>query len=334
MNILAYCVRPDEMESFKKFSGLLDHQVTIIQESFGPHNAVLAKGYDGISILGNCNANAEAIEEIAKVGVKYLATRSAGINNIDLDAAAKWNIKVSNVPAYSPNAVAEFAVTSALCLARNIKQAIHRVEEQNFGLAGLIGFELRKKTIGFIGTGRIGLTAIKAFSGFGAKMIGYDLYPNEEAKKYIDYVTLDELFAEADIISLHCPLTDENHHLISKENINKMKDGTIIINTARGALMDASDINEALKSGKLGGLATDTYEFEVGVFHHDHSNNPVIDPVLQELISLPNVLVTPHYGFYTDEAVANMVEYSLTNLKDFETTGQCHNECKSLQLVK
>lgn len=328
MKILAYCVRPDEMDSFNKYTKELGHEVTILKESFGPHNAALAQDYEGISILGNCNANAEAIEKISALGVKYLASRSAGVNNIDLEAAKKFNVRVSNVPAYSPNAVAEFAVTATLCVARNLQQAIRRVDTQNFGLDGLIGFELRNKIIGFIGTGRIGLTTIKAFSGFGGKMIGYDLYQNEEAKKYIEYRTLDELFAEADIISLHCPLTEENYHLINRNNIAKMKDGVVIVNTARGALMDSEAVIDGLKSGKIGGLATDVYEHEVGIFHNNHTNSILKDDVLARLLKFPNVLVTPHYGFYTDEAVSNMVEYSLTNLKDFEKTGVCKNEVK------
>ncbi|WP_032122931.1 D-isomer specific 2-hydroxyacid dehydrogenase family protein [Clostridium amazonitimonense] len=328
MKILAYCVRPDELSSFEKYSKQIGHEVTVLKESFGPQNAHLAEGYDAVSILGNCNANKEAIEKISKLGVKYLATRSAGINNIDMEAAKKFDVRACNVPAYSPNAVAEFAVASTLCVARNLQQAIRRVDVQNFGLAGLIGFELRNKTIGFIGTGRIGLTTIKAFSGFGAKMIGYDLYQNEEAKKYIEYRTLDELFKEADIISLHCPLTDDNYHIINRENIAKMRDGVVIVNTARGALMDAEAVIEGLKSGKIAGLATDVYENEVGIFHNDHTNSLIKDDNLARLMQFPNVLVTPHFGFYTDEAVANMVEYSLQNLKHFEISGQCKNEIK------
>lgn len=328
MKIIAYAVRPDELSSFEKYSKKLGHDVTLVKESFAPENAHLAEGYDAVSILGNCRATSEALEILSKLNINYLATRSAGVNNIDMEAARRFNIRVSNVPAYSPNAVAEFAVASTLCIARNLHQAIRRVDVQNFGLAGLIGFELRNKTIGFIGTGRIGLTTIKAFSGFGAKMIGYDLYPNEEAKKYIEYRTLDELFAEADIISMHCPLTPENLHLINAENISKMKDGVVIVNTARGALMDAAAVIEGLKSGKIGGVATDVYENEVGIFHNDHTNSILKDDILARLLQFPNVLVTPHFGFYTDEAVSNMVEYSLQNLKDFEVNNQCKNEIK------
>ncbi|MBX7356230.1 lactate dehydrogenase [Clostridium chauvoei] len=326
MKILAYCVRPDEMSSFEKFSKEFNHEVKVLKESFSKETAYLAKGYDAVSILGNDDANKEAIEKIASLGVKYLATRSAGVNNIDLEAAKENNIRVSNVPAYSPNSVAEFTVGVTLCLARNLNKAFKRVEAQNFSLNGLIGFELRNKTIGIIGTGRIGQTVIKAFSGFGAKLIGYDLYENENAAKYIEYKSLDEVFKEADIITLHCPLTEDNYHLINKENINKMKDGVVLINTSRGQLMNTEDIIDAIKSGKIAGLATDVYENEYGIFHNDHQNNIIKDETLLTLKSFPNVIVTPHYGFYTDEAVSNMVEYSLENLYDFETKNQCKNE--------
>ena len=327
MKILAYCVRPDEMESFETFKIKYNHTVDIIKESFSPSTAHLAKGYDAVSILGNCTANREALEIIKNLGIKFLATRSAGINNIDLDAAKEFGINVSNVPAYSPNSVGDFTVAATLALARNFKKAFRRVEGQNFGLDGLIGFELRNKTIGFIGTGRIGQTAMKAFSGFGAKMIGYDLYPSEAAKEFIEYKTLEEVFKEADIISLHCPLTNDNYHLINKDTISLMKDGAIIVNTSRGALMNAEDLLDALTSGKLGGVATDVYEHEVGIFHNNWEHKVINDKTLLALKAMPNVLVTPHYAFYTDEAVSNMVEYSLQNLYDFETTGHCKNKC-------
>lgn len=326
MKMIAYCVRPDEMDSFEKFQKKYNHDITIVKEAFSPSNANLAEGYEGIAILGNCTANREAIEIIAKLGVKYLATRSAGYNNIDLEAAKEFGIQVANVPAYSPNAVGEFVVGATLCIARNFKKAIKRVDVQDFSLGGLIGFEIRNKTVGFIGTGRIGQTSINAFSGFGCKMIGYDLYPNENVAKQLDYKTLDEVFEQADIISLHCPLTDDNFHLINKDTIAKMKDGVIIVNTSRGQLMDTKDLIEGLKSGKIGGVATDVYENEYGIFHHNHQNNVIKDETLLTLKSFPNVLVTPHYAFYTDEAVANMVEYSLENLHSFETGKECKNK--------
>ncbi|WP_026894491.1 D-isomer specific 2-hydroxyacid dehydrogenase family protein [Clostridiisalibacter paucivorans] len=328
MNILAYCVRPDEVESFKKFSKKYGHEIKLIPQSFGPEVADLAKGYDAVSILGNCNANREALEKIKSHGIKYLATRSAGVNNIDFKATEEFGIKVANVPAYSPNSVSELTVGITLCLTRKIPFALRRVGVQSFALNGLIGVELRNLTVGVIGTGRIGLEVIKGFSGFGTKMIGYDIVENEEAKKYIEYKSLDDIYREADIITLHIPLTDDNYHMIGKESISKMKDGVFIVNAARGALIDTEALIEGLKSGKVGGAALDTYEHEGGVFHNDKMNEIMSDDTLAKLMSFPNVVVTPHFGFYTDEAVSNMVETTLINLRDFESKGTSRNQVK------
>ena len=321
MKILAYCVRPDEVESFGKFSEQYGHEVELIPQSFGPEVAHLAKGYDAISILGNCKATREALDKIKDYGIKYMASRSAGVNNIDIEAADEFGIGVSNVPAYSPNSVSELTVGITICLTRKIPTALKRVDTQNFALNGLIGVELRNMTIGVIGTGRIGLEVIKGFSGFGAKLIGYDVVENEAAKQYIEYKSLDELYKEADIITLHVPVTDDNYHMINKDSMAKMKDGVFIVNSARGGLIDTEDLMEALKSGKVAGAALDTYEHEVGVFHNNKMNEILKDDTLAKLRSFPNVVLTPHCGFYTDEAVSNMVETALISLKEFEMQG-------------
>lgn len=331
MKILAYCVRPDEVDSFKKFSKKYGHDVDLIPESFGPKTAYLAKGYEAISILGNDNANREALEKLKQYGIKYLATRSAGVNNIDFDAAKEFDINVANVPAYSPNSVSELTVAVTLCLTRKIPFALKRVQLNNFALNGLIGVELRNLTLGIIGTGRIGLKVIEAFSGFGMKkMIGYDIIENEKAKKYIEYKSLDEVYKEADIITFHTPLTEDNYHMIGSKSIDKMKDGVFIINAARGALIDSEALIKGLKSGKIGGAALDSYEYEQGVFHNNRMNEIMKDDTLERLKSFPNVVITPHLGFYTDEAVSNMVEITLSNLKDFEEKRNCKNQrmCK------
>lgn len=326
MKVLAYCVRPDEMEGFKKYSKKYGHEADIRPEPFSPETAHLAEGYDGITILGNCKANREALEIIASFGIKYMASRSAGTNNIDLEACKELGIKATNVPAYSPNSVSEFTVGLAITLTRKINAGIKRVRVQNFGLNGLIGIELRNLTIGVIGTGRIGFNVIKAFSGFGCNIIAHDIYENKEVEKYATYKTADEVYAEADIITLHCPLFEENYHMINDETINKMKDGVIIINAARGGLIDAEALIRGLKSGKVRAAALDTYENEIGIFHSDHTNSILQDDVLARLLQFPNVVITPHYAFYTDEAVSNMVETALSNLKDFEVSGSAKNE--------
>lgn len=325
MKILAYCVRPDEMEAFGKFSKEYGHEVDLVPQTFSPESAPLAEGYEGVSILGNCHATREALEIISSFGIKYLSSRSAGVNNIDFDAAKEFGIQVANVAAYSPNSVSELTVGITLCLTRKIPFALQRTKIQNFALNGLIGVELRNLTIGIIGTGRIGLETIKGFSGFGPKLIAYDIFENEKAKEYVEYTSLDEIYKTADIISLHLPLTEDNHHMIGKESIAKMKDGVFIINASRGGLIDSKALIEGLKSGKVGGAALDTYEHEVGVFHNNRMNDILQDDTLATLMSLPNVVMTPHCGFYTDEAVSNMVETALINLKEFGETGTCKN---------
>lgn len=326
IKILAYCVRPDEMEGFNEFSTKFGHDVTTIPESFSPESAHLAEGYEGISILGNCMANREALDIISSFGIKYMASRSAGTNNIDLEACRELGIKATNVPAYSPNSVSEFTVGLALTLTRKINQGIKRAQIQNFGLNGLIGIEIRNLTVGVIGTGRIGFNVVKAFSGFGCRIIAHDIYENKEVEEYAEYMSIDDLYREADIITLHCPLFDENYHMINDESISKMKDGVIIINAARGGLVDAEGLIRGLKSGKIRGAALDTYENEVGIFHNDHTNNILQDDNLARLMQFPNVIITPHYAFYTDEAVSNMVEIALSNLKDFELRASAENE--------
>ncbi len=326
MKILAYAVRPDEMTAFKEFSKKLGHEVTTIPEVFSPESAPMAEGYDGISIVGNCIANKEALKIISSFGIKYMASRTAGYDNIDLKACRELGVKPTNVPAYSPNSVSEFTVGLALNLTRKISFGIRRAKIQNFGLSGLIGIEVRNLTVGVIGTGRIGFNVIKAFSGFGCKIIAHDIYENDEVRKYAEYKTAEELYAEADIITLHTPLFDENYHMINDGAISKMKDGVIIINAARGGLVDAEALIRGLKSGKIRGAAIDTYEKEGGIFHRDHTNDILQDEVLAQLLQFPNVIITPHIAFYTDEAVSNMVEIALSNLKDFELTGKAKNE--------
>lgn len=328
MKILAYAVRPDELAGFNEFSKEYAHEVTTTSERFNPETAPLAEGYDGISIMANDKANKEALEIISSLGIKYIAFRCAGYDNIDLKACKELGIKVSYVPAYSPNSVSEYAVGLILALTRKINFAVRRSKMQNFGVNGLIGIEVRNLTVGVIGTGRIGFNVIKALSGFGGKIIVHDIYENKEVEKYAEYKTAEELYAEADIITLHAPLFDETYHMINDKTISKMKNGVMIINAARGGLIDSEALIRGLKSGKIGGAAIDTYENEAGIFHTDHTNSVLQDDVLARLLQFSNVIVTPHIAYYTDEAVSNMVEIALSNLKDFELTGTAKNEIK------
>lgn len=328
MKVLAYQVRPDEKQYVKTLAPIYGHDVIMVSEDFSPDTAYLAEGYEGLMIQGNSKANRKALETISLLGIKYITSRAAGTNNIDVAACSKLGIKAAHVPAYSPNAVSEFTVGLILTLTRRIHAAIKKAERKDFSLRGLIGTEIRNCVLGVIGAGRIGFNVIKAFSGFGCRIIVHDIFENEEVKKYATFTTLEELYSEADIITLHCPLFEENYHMINDETISKMKDGVIIVNAARGALIDSKALIRGIKSGKIGAVALDVYEEEVGVFHNDHSDRILQDDILPRLLQFPNVIVTPHCAFYTDEAVSNMVETALSNLKNYELSGTCKNEIK------
>lgn len=325
MKVLMYAVRPDEKEAIEKYGKEFGLDITTKSENFSKDTAHFSKGYDAISILGNCIADNEALNILKENNVLAIANRSAGYDKIDLDTAHKLGIQVSNVPSYSPNAISEFAVFSAMMLTRNYKLMLDKTKHYDYSLKGLIGFEIRKSTVGIIGTGRIGYEAAKSFKGIGAKVIGYDIYENDKAKEILTYVDLETLLKESDVISLHAPLTNDNKYLINKESLKLVKPTSVIVNTSRGGLVNSRDILEALKNKELAGYAMDVYENEIGIFHIDRSNNPITDEIFLELTKQPNVLVTPHYAFYTTEAVANMVETALFNLKEFRDTGKVVN---------
>lgn len=319
--IMAFAVRGDELSAFEKYSKEFNFSVTMEKRSLKPDTVDLCKGYDGVTFLGNCNVNREVLEKLHSFGIKYIASRSTGYNNIDLEVAKELGISVSNA-IYSSYSVAEFAVMSAFMLLRNMPKTFENVKNHNFSLGGLMGRELRNQTIGVIGTGKIGRIVAHHFKAMGAKVLGYDLYPSSNE---IEYVSLKELFEKSDIISLHTPLTPENHHLINKETISQMKDGVLIINSARGELVELDDLIAGLKSGKIGGVALDTLEGEVGILHKDCSVDGFDHPQLKELLELENVMITSHQAFYTDQAVSDMVESALTCLNEYFMTGNSSN---------
>lgn len=326
MKVLMYAVRPDEMDAIQRYTKEFGIEYDIVKENFGVENAHKAKGYDAVSILGNCLATREALKIVADLGVKVVADRSTGYEKIDLEAAKEYGLQVSNVPGYSPNAISEYAITSALMLARNVKIMMQHSAVNNYSLKGLIGFEIRKSVVGIIGTGRIGREAAKGFKGLGARVIAYDIYPCEEAKEYLEYVSLDELLRTSDVISLHMPLFDSNYHMINAETLKKMKRTAVLVNTSRGGLVDSKAMLEALENKQIAGYAMDVYEKELGIMHCDRSQCHIEDEVFNKLHALDNVIVSPHYAFYTDEAVANMVEIALKNISEFEKTGHVLNK--------
>lgn len=285
--------------------------------------AELARGNDCVIVFVNDNISANVIEKLNEYGVKLIALRCAGFNNVNLKAA-DGKIKVVRVPAYSPNAVAEHAMGMLLTLVRRIHKAYIRSKDFNFSLNGLTGFNLCGKTVGVVGTGKIGREFANLCVGFGMKVLAYDLYPDSLVNA--EYVSLEELFSESDIISLHCPLTENNYHLINKHNISKMKNGVVIINTSRGSLIDAEDLIEGIKSGIVGGACLDVYEEESDVFFEDNSDDVVHDDTLARLISMPNVLITSHQAFLTKEALENIADTTINNITEFFNNNNLVNE--------
>lgn len=283
----------------------------------------LAHGYDGICAFVNDDLNAQVIEKLYEYGIKVIALRCAGFNNVDVKAAYK-KIHILRVPAYSPYAVAEHAMAMLLTSIRRIHKAYNRTREFNFSLNGLTGFDLHGKTVGIIGTGKIGKVFIDICRGFGMNVIAYDLFPDNASD--INYVELDELFSRSDIISLHCPLTNETDHIINKENIDKMKKGVVLINTSRGALIETESLIEAIKTKKVSAACLDVYEEESDIFFEDYSGHIVQDDNLARLLSMPNVLITSHQAYLTEDALDNIAQVTTQNISDFFEGRELKNE--------
>lgn len=317
MKIIAYAARPDEQPGFNKVSSELNIDVKYINSGLSIDNANEAEGYECVTILGHCDASKSVLEILSKIGVKYISSRSAGYNNIDVVAAKELGIRVSSA-SYSPNCVADFATMLILMSIRRVNEALIRGAAKDFSLRGLQGYEMKNLTIGVIGTGRIGRTVIKNISGFGSKILGYDLYQNKEIQDYMEYVDLDRLIKECDVITLHTPYNEESHHLINKDTIKKMKDGVILINTARGELIDSNDLIEGLESKKIGAVGLDVLEEEVGIYHTDRRFDSFSHHNMAILKAMPNVILTQHIAFYTDQAVYDMVECGLKSLYNFK----------------
>lgn len=316
--IAFYDTKPYDECSFTEANEKFGFDIRFYKGHLNMNNVVLTKGVDVVCIFVNDTADAEVIRAMADNGVKLLALRCAGYNNVDL-AAAKDKLKVVRVPAYSPYAVAEHAVALMLALNRKIHRAYWRTRDGNFALHGLMGFDMNGKTAGIIGTGKIARILIRILQGFGMKVVAYDLYPDEKYAREvgISYVSLDGLYAQADMISLHVPLTDQTKNMIDAQSIAKMKEGTIIINTSRGQLIHTNALIEGLKSKKIAAAGLDVYEEEEGYFYEDQSDKIIDDDVLARLLSFNNVIVTSHQGFFTREAMHNIAETTLQNIQDF-----------------
>lgn len=312
MKIFAYGIRDDEKPSLEEWKVINPEiQVDYTQDLLTSETAKLAKGADSVVVYQQLDYNRDSLAALADVGVTNLSLRNVGTDNIDFDAAREFKFNISNVPVYSPNAIAEHSMIQLARLFRQTKELDAKVAEHNLRWAPTIGREMRMQTVGIIGTGHIGRVAINILKGFGAKVIAYDKYPNAELMSeglYVD--TLDELYAQADAVSLYVPGLPENYHLIDAEAIGKMKDGVVIVNTARGNLIDVDAIIAGLNSGKISGFGMDVYENEVGLFNEDWTNRDFPDEKIADLIARKNVLVTPHTAFYTTKAVSEMVQQS------------------------
>ncbi|BAZ37225.1 D-isomer specific 2-hydroxyacid dehydrogenase NAD-binding protein [Calothrix sp. NIES-4101] len=289
--------------------------------------AILAKGFPAVCIFVNDQADATTLEILAAQGTELLALRCAGFNNVDLKAAAELGIKVVRVPAYSPYAVAEHTIAMILCLNRKIHRAYNRVREGNFSLDGLMGFDLRDRTVGIIGTGKIGAIVSQILQGFGCHLLVHDVYRNPQVEALgAKYVELPEIFSKSDIISLHCPLMSDTHHLINSNAIEQMKTGVMLINTSRGALINAKDVTKGLKSGKIGSLGLDVYEKESDLFFEDLSGTIIQDEIFLRLTTFHNVLITGHQAFFTEEALHNIASTTITNITEVLQGVACANE--------
>ena len=327
MKIAFFDTKPYDKPSFDRYGQEKGLTIQYFETKLNEDTVELARGFDCVCVFVNDTVNAAVIDSLCEMGVQIVALRCAGFNNVDMKYAF-GKIHVLRVPAYSPYAVAEHTMALLLTSIRRIHKAYLRTRDFNFSLVGLKGFDLYGKTVGVIGTGRIGKAFIQICRGFGMRVLAYDKFqdPSLPDGDNIKYVTLDELFASSDIISLHCPLTDETYHTIDKDSLGKCKKGVVILNTSRGALVDAEDLLEGIKSRKVGAACLDVYEEEADLFFEDKSGHIMEDDTLARLISMPNVIVTSHQSFLTEEALDNIAETTVNNIVGFAATGQCPNE--------
>lgn len=322
-NIAFFDTKPYDKTYFDALSPEYGFNLKYIESKLNSHSAVMAEGYDGVVAFVNDSADEQTILKLDSLGIHVLAMRSAGYNNVDFKAAY-GKVHVLRVPAYSPYAVAEHAAALLLTLNRKTHRAYNRTREHNFTLSGLIGFDLHGKTAGVVGTGKIGRVFIDICKGFGLNVIAYDPFPAKDSG--ITYVPLDELFARSDIISLHCPLTKDTHHIVDARALSLMKEGVYIINTSRGALIDAEALIDAIKDHRVGAVGLDVYEEEADVFFEDFSGEILEDDTLARLLSMPNVIVTGHQAFLTKEALENIARTTLENLKAYFNGDALKNE--------
>ncbi len=327
MKIAFFDTKPYDKPSFEKFGGVSGVEFKYFETKLNEDTVDLAGGFDGVCVFVNDTVNAAVIDRLNEMGISIVALRCAGFNNVDLKHA-KGRVRLLRVPAYSPYAVAEHTMAMLLTSIRRIHKAYIRTRDFNFSLSGMTGFDLHGKTVGVIGTGRIGRVFIDICRGFGMRVLAYDKYRAEglDNGDTVRYVELDELFRKSDIISLHCPLTEETYHIIDGASLEKCKRGVVILNTSRGALVDAEALLTGIKSRKVGAACLDVYEEESEFFFEDFSGHILEDDTLARLISMPNVIVSSHQAFLTEEALENIAETTVKNIVDIVKNGKCDNE--------
>ncbi|MFC0267113.1 2-hydroxyacid dehydrogenase [Kushneria aurantia] len=334
MQVKFFGSQPYDQRSFEAhredFSSELDISFEFLNAELDKHTVALAEGADAICVFVNAQLDREVLERLVELGVRAVLLRCAGFNNLDLEAADELGLFVARVPAYSPEAVAEHTLALTMTLNRHTHRAFNRVREGNFALDGLLGMTLHGKTVGIVGTGRIGLATAAIFHGLGCRVLGFDPVPAAAFEQYGTAVELDTLLAESDIVSLHCPLFQSTHHLINADSLQKMKSGAMLINTSRGGLIDTPAVIEALKSHQLGALAIDVYEQEAPLFFADRSADFIDDDLFVRLMTFPNVLITGHQGFFTREALSEIADTTLKNLADFAAGRDCPHRLSSI----
>lgn len=317
---IAFAVRPDEVLAFNTFSKELNLKVELIEDGLSMDNVSLTVGYDSVVFFGMCDLSESVLKELSKNGVKYIASRSAGYNNVNMAVATELGIKVSNA-SYSPNCVADYTVMLILMAIRKMKSIMKRVEINDYSLSGIQGKEMHNLTFGIIGTGRIGISTVRNLSGFGGNILAFNTSEKDEIKGLVEYVSLNELIERSDVISLHLPLLENTKHLLNEESFKKMKKGVVIVNTARGELINTTDLIASIDNNHIGAVAIDVLEGELGIFHVNCQNDHITHHQLSILKSYNNVIVSPHASFYTDQAVSDMVEVALISIKSFAKTG-------------
>lgn len=318
MKILFFDTKSYDKESFQNsLCEFPNISIEYVKSDLDPRTAALSEGFDAVCAFVNSDIGTETLEILHQKGIRLLLMRCAGFNNVDLETAKKYGIRVMRVPGYSPEAVAEHAMALALASNRRLYKAYNKVRENDFSLSGLMGFNFYQKTAGIIGTGKIGAAMCRICRGFGMKVIAYDVYQNESLKEFVEYVPLEQLLSDSDVISLHCPLMDSTYHIINLDTIRKMKDGVILVNTSRGALVKTDDLIEGIRMRKFAGVGLDVYEEETNNVFEDRSEEILEHSTTARLLSFPNVMITSHQGFFTREALEAIASTTLQNASDY-----------------